>query len=114
MEVPPLSERSRDVPLLVAHFVRRYSREFNKRVEGLSHEALAALEEYRWPGNVRELQNVIERCVVLAEGPLVQLNDLPLDVLLPEHRLKVRRGQRPPPPQAAEQFERPVVLRLLV
>src|SRR5439155_1741301 len=83
IEVPPLSERITDVPLLVDHFVRRYSREFNQRVEGLSHEALAALKEYRWPGNVRELQNVIERCVVLAEGPLVQLNDLPLDVLLP-------------------------------
>src|SRR5438132_52756 len=94
IEVPPLSERSTDVPLLVDHFVRRYSREFNKRVEGLSHDALAALKEYRWPGNVRELQNVIERCVVLAEGPLVQLNDLPLDVLLPEHRLKVRRAER--------------------
>ena len=113
IEVPPLSERSTDVPLLVDHFVRRYSREFNKRVEGLSHEALAALEEYRWPGNVRELQNVIERCVVLAEGPLVQLNDLPLDVLLPEHRLKVRRAERLPLKQASEQFERQVVLRIM-
>src|SRR5207245_10589595 len=97
----------------VDHFVRRYSREFSKRVEGLSHEALAALEEYRWPGNVRELQNVIERCVVLAEGPLVQLNDLPLDVLLPEHRLKVRRAERPPLKQASEQVERQVVLRIM-
>ncbi len=113
IEVPPLSERSTDVPLLVDHFVRRYSREFNKRVEGLSHDALAALKEYRWPGNVRELQNVIERCVVLAEGPLVQLNDLPLDVLLPEHRLKVRRAERLPLKQASEQFERQVVLRIM-
>src|SRR6059036_3696476 len=113
IEVPPLSERSMDVPLLVDHFVRRYSREFNKRVEGLSHEALAALKEYRWPGNVRDLQNVIERCVVLAEGPLVQLNDLPLDVLLPEHRLKVRRAERLPLKQASEQFERQVVLRIM-
>src|SRR5256885_1024009 len=47
IEVPPLSERITDVPLLVDHFVRRYSREFNKRVEGLSHDALAALKEYR-------------------------------------------------------------------
>src|SRR5207245_815392 len=113
IEVPPLSERSTDVPLLVDHFVRRYSREFNKRVEGLSHDALASLKEYRWPGNGRELQNVIERCVVLAEGPLVQLNDLPLDVLLPEHRLKVRRAERLPLKQASEQFERQVVLRIM-
>src|SRR5205823_1648363 len=54
IEVPPLSERFTDVPLLVDHFVRRYTREFNKRVDGLSHEALTALKEYRWPGNVRE------------------------------------------------------------
>src|SRR2546426_369408 len=57
IDVPPLSERSTDVPLLVDHFVPRYSRGVNKRVEGLSHEALAALEEYRWPGDVREVQN---------------------------------------------------------
>src|SRR5881628_1205304 len=113
IEVPPLSERFTDVPLLVDHFVRRYTREFNKRVDGLSHEALTALKEYRWPGNVRELQNVIERCVVLAEGPLVELNDLPLDVLLPEHRLKVRRAERLPLKQASEQFERQVVLRIM-
>jgi len=113
IEVPPLSERFTDVPLLVDHFVRRYTREFNKRVDGLSHEALTALKEYRWPGNVRELQNVIERCVVLAEDPLVELNDLPLDVLLPEHRLKVRRAERLPLKQASEQFERQVVLRIM-
>ncbi len=56
---------------------------------------------------------MIERCVVLAEGPLVQLNDLPLDVLLPEHRLKVRRAERLPLKQASEQFERQVVLRIM-
>jgi DNA-binding NtrC family response regulator len=113
IEVPPLSERITDVPLLVDHFVRRYSREFNKRVDGLSRDALAALKEYPWPGNVRELENVIERCVVLTEGPVVELNDLPLDVLLPDHRLDVRRAEHVPLKQAAEQFERQVVLRIM-
>jgi two-component system response regulator AtoC len=113
IEVPPLSERITDVPLLVDHFVRRYSREFNKRVDGLSPDALAALKEYPWPGNVRELENVIERCVVLTEGPVVELNDLPLDVLLPDHRLEVRRAERVLLKQAAEAFERQVVLRVM-
>ena len=113
IEVPPLCERITDVPLLVDHFLRRYSREFNKRVDALSRDALAALKEYRWPGNVRELENVIERCVVLTEGPVVQLNDLPLDVLLPDHRLEVRQAERLPLKQAAEQFERQVVLRIM-
>src|SRR5215468_1157542 len=79
--VPPLRERAQDVPLLAEYFLRRDTRDFNKRIEGLSPEAVAALQAYRWPGNVRELENVIERCVVLAEGPVIQLNDLPLDVL---------------------------------
>jgi two-component system response regulator AtoC len=113
IEVPSLSERIADVPLLVDHFVRRYSREFNKRVDGLSRDALAALKEYPWPGNIRELENVIERCVVLTEGPVVELNDLPLDVLLPDHRLEVRRAEHLPLKQAAEQFERQVVLRIM-
>src|SRR5574341_1535511 len=113
VEVPPLRERAEDIPLLVEHFVRRADRQFNKRVEALSPEALAALQEYRWPGNVRELGNVIERSVVLAEGPVIQLNDLPLDVLLPEHRRKVRDADRLPLKSATEDFERQIVLRVL-
>src|SRR5216117_2299805 len=113
IEVPPLRERAQDVPLLAEHFLRRDTRDFNKRIERLSPEAVAALQTYRWPGNVRELENVIERCVVLTEGPVVELNDLPLDVLLPDHRLEVRQAERLPLKQAAEQFERQVVLRIM-
>ncbi len=113
VEVPPLRERAEDVPLLVGHFIRRYARAFNKGIDRLSPEALAALQEYRWPGNVRELQNVIERSVVLSEGPVIQLNDLPLDVLLPEHRRKVREADRLPLKSATEDFERQIVLRVL-
>ena len=91
IDVPPLAQRADDIPLLVEHFVHRYSRECNKPVDELSPEVLTALREYEWPGNVRELQNVIERAVVLAEGPVIQLSDLPLDVLLPKHREKAGR-----------------------
>src|SRR5438132_380827 len=111
--VPPLRERIQDVPLLVDHFIRRDNRRFHKRVEGLSPEALAALNAYRWPGNVRELENVIERCVVLAEGPVIQLNDLPLDVSLPQQATKVRAAEALPLNEATDQFERQIVLRVL-
>src|SRR5947207_3835011 len=57
--VPPLRDRAGDIPLLVDHFIRRYNHEFNKRIEGLSPDALEALSGYPWPGNVRELQNII-------------------------------------------------------
>jgi DNA-binding NtrC family response regulator len=111
--VPPLRERAQDVPLLAEHFLRRDTRDFNKRIEGLSPEAVAALQAYRWPGNVRELENVIERCVVLAEGPVIQLNDLPLDVLLPQQATRVRAAEALPLNEATDQFERQIVLRVL-
>jgi DNA-binding NtrC family response regulator len=97
----------------VEHFVRHLAQAFNRPVEGVSPEALAALRQYRWRGNVRELQNIIERCVVLAEGPTIQLNDLPLDILLPEHRTRVRAADTLPLKDATEQFERQIILRVL-
>ncbi len=111
--VPPLRNRRHDVPLLVDHFVRKYNQKFGKRVTGLVPEALAALEDYRWPGNVRELQNVIERAVALGEGPMVQLEDLPMDVVMGERHL--REGDAPALPlaEALDQVERQIVSRVL-
>src|SRR5437867_7415663 len=111
--VPPLRERRDDVPLLVAHFVRRYTQAFNKRLEGLPPEARKALHDYPWPGNVRELQNVIERVVALVDGPVVGLNDVPLDLLLPDSRARVRDTAMLPLKQATDEFERQIVTRVL-
>jgi len=111
--VPPLRERLEDIPLLVDHFIRKYNHEFKKHITGVSPEALAALQEYPWPGNVRELQNIIERSVSLVEGPLIQLNDLPLDLMLPDHRVRAREAETLPLKKACEQFERQIVLRVL-
>jgi DNA-binding NtrC family response regulator len=111
--VPPLRERRQDIPALAERFVRRYNDEFGKRIGGLSSDALAALTDYSWPGNVRELQNVIERCVALADGPRIELNDLPMDVLLPDHRARVRDAEALPLHEATEEFERQIVLRVL-
>jgi two-component system response regulator AtoC len=110
--VPPLRARRDDIPLLVDHFVRRYNRAFNRSIVGLSPEAVATLMDYPWPGNVRELQNVVERLVVLAEGPVIHLADLPLDLLLPDPRT---RDLEPGVPlqQATEEFERQVAVRVL-
>jgi DNA-binding NtrC family response regulator len=111
--VPPLRERREDIPLLAEHFIRRYAHEFNRRVDGLAPAALAALQEYSWPGNVRELQNVIERLVGLVEGPLIDLGDLPLDLLLPDPRPRVQGSQNVPLNQATDDFERQIALRVL-
>ena len=68
IRLPSLRERPGDIPLLVRHYVDKYSQRMNKRVETIPPEAMAALCSYSWPGNVRELQNVIERSVVLCDG----------------------------------------------
>jgi DNA-binding NtrC family response regulator len=74
--VPPLRERSEDVPYLTAAFVRRFSREFSKSITGLTEAAEERLVQWPWPGNVRELRNVIERSCILCEGHLLTEGDL--------------------------------------
>ncbi|HSD29139.1 MAG TPA: sigma 54-interacting transcriptional regulator, partial [Vicinamibacteria bacterium] len=72
--IPPLRERPEDIPQLVAFFLSRFSRRFGKTVSAVSRETMERLSEYPWPGNVRELQNVVERAVVLARGPVLILD----------------------------------------
>lgn len=66
LPLPPLRERREDIPLLAAHYVERYAKQFNVAPKTIQPAALAKLESYEWPGNIRELQNVIERCFALA------------------------------------------------
>jgi transcriptional regulator with GAF, ATPase, and Fis domain len=71
IQVPPLRERPEDVPLLSVHFVTEFARRIGKPIEGIGAQAAARLTSYHWPGNVRELDNVLERAVILCEGPLI-------------------------------------------
>jgi DNA-binding NtrC family response regulator len=68
IRLPPLRERSADIPLLANAFVREYTRKYNRALEGFSNEAMSLLMNYRWPGNVRELRYSVERAVILADG----------------------------------------------
>ena len=111
--VPPLRERRDDIPLLVDHFLAKYAREFNRDVRGVSAGALEVLARYDWPGNVREMENIIQRSVVLAGGPVLQLQDLPLDLALPETGARLGEDTGLPLREAREQFERQYVLRVL-
>ncbi len=77
IHVPPLRDRRTDVPLLVDHFIEKYSRSAGKDVHRLSGPALDALMAYDWPGNVRELENCIERAVLMADGDTIQAHHLP-------------------------------------
>ena len=77
IDLPPLRERGDDVLLLIRHFAALFAAEFGKPVPSLSDAAIQVLRRYRWPGNVRELENVIQRLVVMVEGELVDVPDLP-------------------------------------
>jgi formate hydrogenlyase transcriptional activator len=74
IRVPPLKERTEDIPLLVRHFVQQFSRRMNKHIESIPSETMKALVRYDWPGNIRELQNVIERAVILSPGPALKVS----------------------------------------
>jgi formate hydrogenlyase transcriptional activator len=104
--VPPLRQRSEDIPLLVRHFVRHYARQLGRRIDTIPAEAMAALTHYHWPGNVRELQHVIERAIILSPGPVLRL------------AVDERPRSRPAPGSPArvgtlEEVEREHILRVL-
>jgi two-component system, NtrC family, response regulator PilR len=76
IRIPPLRQRREDIPLLAAHFLRRFGAEHGRTLE-LSPEALRKLESFDYPGNVRELENMLERAVALSSGPILTATDLP-------------------------------------
>ena len=104
IEVPSLSARASDIPLLVHHFVAKFAKRLGKRFDGVSHATMDRLTRYTWPGNIRELENVIERATILAKGPMLQIDDAFLEA-------------SPTPPSRSdgtlEEVERAHILRVL-
>lgn len=84
LKVPPLRERREDIPLLIRYFTQRYAKRLNRRIESIPSSVIDALSKYNWPGNIRELQNLIERSVILTQGPVLQvaLHELPNDTVV--------------------------------
>ncbi|MEJ5330170.1 MAG: sigma-54 dependent transcriptional regulator [Desulfobaccales bacterium] len=90
--VPPLAERRDDIPLLCQHFLAQVAARQGKRIESIAPEVMEVLLHYEFPGNVRELENIIERAVTLATGPVIELAHLPPD--LQQRSLQMTRHQR--------------------
>lgn len=101
--VPPLRMRKDDIPLLVDHFVRKFSVQNHKDVKGVTEEAMEMLLGYSWPGNVRELSNVIERAVIMATGDLIDNRCLPRTVLEREEGANTLKEQM-------NEFERNMII----
>lgn len=79
MDVPPLRERTEDIPLLVDHFIQKCNKKMGIQVEGVTKRAMARLLTHPWQGNIREMENTIERTMVLCEGKRIDVNDLSLE-----------------------------------
>ncbi len=73
--MPPLRQRSEDIPLLVNHFVYKFNKKIGKKIDSVSKETMSKLQEYHWPGNVRELESIIERAVIVTQGNALQVLD---------------------------------------
>lgn len=120
VHLPPLREREEDIPLLVYHFLNRYKQKTGKEIREISLDAMQALQSYPWVGNVRELENVMERCVVLAQGDQIRAKDLPPQILSKAFHLEGRDevdlsrfSYREAKTRALEIFNKNYILHLL-
>jgi transcriptional regulator with GAF, ATPase, and Fis domain len=113
--LPPLRDRTEDIPVLAHHFLRKAEAKVNKRVDRFAPEALDLLKRYPWPGNLRELENIIERAVVLATSRQVEVVHLPLHLQEPAPAtLRAGEGFLQARARTLALFEREAISRLLV
>jgi two-component system nitrogen regulation response regulator NtrX len=112
-EVPPLRERTEDIPLLIEHFMDQFSLQYGKEAKELSPDVLDRLLSYYWPGNVRELKNLVERFVIMVPGVEIEMLNLPVAILkgtLDSQDLEDRSSWH----RAREEFEREFILKSLL
>jgi DNA-binding NtrC family response regulator len=107
--VPPLRERLEDVPELVRHFIARFAAEEGKSIDGIDADAAAMLQRYTWPGNIRQLENAVFRAVVLADGPMLAVNEFP-QIAAHVEGYAVIVPPAPAPKEKTPRIEGPVML----
>lgn len=78
INLPPLRDHKEDIPLLINHFINKYNKLFNTKIEGVTEEVLNVFYNYDWPGNIRELENILERSVQVANSKVIEIRDLPM------------------------------------
>ena len=84
ISIPPLRLRKGDIIILIDHFVEKFNKKLVKEIKGFRKSALKALYDYNWPGNVRELENLVERCIILAENDYIDIDVLPSNIRKPD------------------------------
>lgn len=91
--IPPLRQRKEDIPLLAAYFRDKYCAKLGIEPKKISVEALKILQDYNWPGNVRELENIVEHAIVMGNGQVILVEDLPSEILFTEKNQNVRPAE---------------------
>lgn len=113
IHIPPLRERKEDIPILVVHFIEKYSRQFNKPVMEVSNSAMNAFLSYSWPGNIREIENIIQEIIVMSASSVISAEDvLPLSdepCFEKSEIVDLKTAKK----KQLETFERAYLLRLL-
>jgi len=111
VHMPPLRKRKDDIPLLVDHFLKKYTKDLKKNVTSFSPEAMKMLIKYHWPGNVRELENIVERAVILTNKNVIMPEDLPPS--LQESGLKSGESQEDFGEVTLDEIEKKYILKVL-
>jgi formate hydrogenlyase transcriptional activator len=111
IRIPPLRERPEDIPLLVRHYVRQFSRRLGRSIDVIPPETIDVLVRYPWPGNVRELQNVLERAAILTPGSALTISSE--DLSAPSHKHPPQTGSRSHKRTALDDAERERIIAAL-
>lgn len=111
ISIPPLREHKEDIPYLVDHFIQRFARESGEALTGITSAAQKVLMEFHWPGNVRELENIIERALALSGGPVIDVDDIQLD--LSPAKPSTTPIPFPPEGMTLDQFEDEIIMEAL-
>ncbi|MCA1850290.1 MAG: sigma-54 dependent transcriptional regulator, partial [Acidobacteria bacterium] len=113
VDVPPLRERHDDIPVLIDYFLKKHTRNTSRLVRGLTPETRRLMMNYSWPGNVRQLESAIERAILLCEGDLITVEDLPLEVRQESRPMAEGAFKLPPEGIAFEEVERSLIVQAM-
>ena len=113
IDVPPLRERRDDIPVLINHFLNKYTRNTARLCNGLTPETRLTMQEYSWPGNVRQLESAVERALLLCEGPMITVEDLPLEIRQETRPAPAGMFRLPPEGISFEDVERDLIVQAM-
>ena len=113
IDVPPLRERRDDIPVLMDFFLRKHTRNTSRLIRGLTADARKVMLDYAWPGNVRQLESAIERAILLCEGDLITVEDLPLEVRMEPRPAAEGAFKLPAEGISFEEFERDLIVQAM-